>query len=145
MVKYLLALKHLPIQPHFAKKICSFCSAWTLSTLSSFIVNPDLLLIKDDTLFFRNIILIVDFPVVFFNLILNWSLLTSNVQINLQQDCLKLSKSVVRGKIVLIWFGGGGIGKSGPAGLGENRQQWIFDKATQLWEKSYKSQILWLW
>ena len=145
MVKYLLALKYLPIQPHFAKKKRSFCSAWTLSTLSSFIVNPDLLLIKDDTLFFRNIILIVDFPVVFFNLILNWSLLTSNVQINLQQDCLKLSKSVVRGKIVLIWFGGGGIGKSGPAGLGENRQQWIFDKATQLWEKSYKSQILWLW
>ena len=99
MVKYLLALKHLPIQPNFAKKICSFCSAWTLSTLSSFIVNPDLLLIKDDTLFFRNIILIVDFPVVFFNLILNWSLLTSNVQINLQQDCLKLSKALSEGRL----------------------------------------------
>ena len=44
-------------------------------------------------------IYIGDFLVVFSILILNWSLLTSNVQRNLQQDCLKLSKALSEGRL----------------------------------------------
>ena len=172
MVKYLLALKHLPIQPNFAKQNLQFL--YCLNFVNIVIIWLMLRIycqprpptdIGRHSLFQKYYplfsilshnflkqfakafqIFIVDFQVVFFNLILNWSLLS--VDRCSKKSSTRLSeviKSVVRGKIVLIWFGGGGIGKSGPAGLGENRQQWIFDKATQLWEKSYKSQILWLW
>ena len=99
MVKYLLALKHLPIQPHFAQKNLQFLYCLNFVNIVIIYCQPRPPTDKGRHSFFRNIILIVDFQVVFFNLILNWSLLTSNVQRNLQQDCLKLSKALSEGRL----------------------------------------------